>query len=393
MKILGINISHHGSSCLIEDGKVKFFLEDERTSRIKHYCVTENYLGFKTGKVPIYFLEDLLKHTNHIDYIVFSSFEREEEDIHTSDDFIIDQYLSRLEEGGITWGEVVFDSENHHIYHAANGFYGSGFDDAVSLVLDGGGGLYKNEEVMKKVTGGPDYFREVESIYRCNYSDGIQKVWQHYGFNSSSPESTSDVMPDDIFVHEEEKDVLSNSLSCGPLFNRLSYLLGFKDGGDSGKVMGMASYIMDLNDAQLSPYWWDECEWFVEENGVWVTSEDLSDGLADSDFPFDRNNFKTDFYLKCRVAKKLQDETFEHTARLIEKAIDLTGCKNIILSGGYAQNCLNNYRYLDILPEGVKLYVDPIANDSGTALGAAQWLYYKLTKSQEKNPLTTLYLS
>ena len=45
---------------------------------------------------------------------------------------------------------------------------------------------------------------------------------------------------------------------------------------------------------------------------------------------------------------------------LINKAVEISGCKNVVLSGGYALNCLNNYQYLDIDPE-INLYVDPVS--------------------------------
>ena len=96
--------------------------------------------------------------------------------------------------------------------------------------------------------------------------------------------------------------------------------------------------------------------------------------------------------VKADIANKLQEESLKHTKRLITKAVEISGCKNVVLSGGYFLNCLNNYQYLDIDPE-INIYIDPVCYDAGTALGAAKWLHYKLTKSTEKNPLTSLYLS
>ena len=76
--------------------------------------------------------------------------------------------------------------------------------------------------------------------------------------------------------------------------------------------------------------------------------------------------------MKADIANKLQEESLKHTKRLITKAVEISGCKNVVLSGGYALNCLNNYQYLDIDPE-INLYVDPVCYDAGTALGAAKW--------------------
>ena len=189
-------------------------------------------------------------------------------------------------------------------------------------------------------------------------------------------------------------------MSNGALFNLLAYELGFKDGDDSGKVMGMSSYYKSEDYSlyevypEEDPRWWRQIEWFEEINGVWVTSKELYDNFATMNhFPFERTSFELDdFMVKADIANKLQEETLKNTKRLITKAVEISGCKNVVLSGGYALNCLNNYQYLDIDPE-INLYVDPVCYDAGTALGAAKWLYYKLTKSTEKNPLTSLYLS
>lgn len=392
MKILGINISHHGSSCLIEDGEIKFFLEDERINKIKHYNPNDRdmHQSIRDGSLKIYFTEELLKYTDHVDYIIFSSFGRYGEVICDDDDTLIDLYLRRLEEVGFRWGEVVFEEHNHHVYHAANGFYGSEFDEAVALVLDGGGGLYPSQDNIDDLLGkdSPNCFREMESIFKLSYESGIETVWQHYGWNEGDPESAN-VRENEQFVCAYGNSVLSNTLSCGQLFNIFSWQLGFTDGSDAGKVMGLSSYNETYSE-QID--WWRSIDWFETMEGVRVTSENLHQKLLGNDsFSFDRTDFDPEtFYIKANIANKLQEETLNHTKTLINKAVELTGCKNVVLSGGYALNCLNNYGYLD---SDINLFVDPISNDAGTALGAAKWLYYKLTESKEKNPLKTLYLS
>ena len=39
-------------------------------------------------------------------------------------------------------------------------------------------------------------------------------------------------------------------------------------------------------------------------------------------------------------------------------------------------NCVANYEYLKHLPEGVKMFVDPLCQDAGTSVGLAKYLYY-----------------
>ena len=78
MKILGINISHHASrSCLLVDNEIKFLLEDERVNRIKSYCPGQNDSDlFMDDEYEIHFAEELFKYTTHLDYIIFSSYDR-----------------------------------------------------------------------------------------------------------------------------------------------------------------------------------------------------------------------------------------------------------------------------------------------------------------------------
>ena len=279
-----------------------------------------------------------------------------------------------MKKSGITWNEVIFEKDNHHIYHACSGFYGSEFDESVALILDGGGSIYQD---------GSD-FREVETIFKLDYKSGVQSLWKHH---TLAEQNTN------IFVENLNDNIISNSLSCGPMFNIFAYELGFSNGDDSGKVMGMSSYHKE-SEIKKEYRWWRDIDWFTEMNNIWVTSPELHYNLQNiNPFPYERlsKNYD-DFLIRCDIANKMQEETLNHTKRLIIKAVELSKCKNVVISGGYALNCLNNYQYLDIDRE-INLYVDPVCYDAGTSLGAAKWLYYKLTKSVEKNPLTSLYLS
>ena len=71
----------------------------------------------------------------------------------------------------------------------------------------------------------------------------------------------------------------------------------------------------------------------------------------------------------------------------------MTGNKNVVLSGGYALNCVANYYFLDELnKEDIKLYVEPVSNDAGTAIGAAMLQYHQTTKDKKVRPYAeTIY--
>ena len=60
-----------------------------------------------------------------------------------------------------------------------------------------------------------------------------------------------------------------------------------------------------------------------------------------------------------------------------------------MVSGGYGLNCVANYYYLETLREkGIKMYVEPVSNDAGTAMGAPMMFWYGLEDETKKAPNT-----
>lgn len=173
-------------------------------------------------------------------------------------------------------------------------------------------------------------------------------------------------------------------MSCGDLFNFVSCnLLGFKSGDESGKTMGLSSYYqkdfpVDLQD-----------EWFYELHDERVSNPKLFEYLQSLDhysFKVSEKNIDD----ASMISKKLQEETKKHTMYLIDKALSTTNSKNIVLSGGYFLNCVNNYEYKKSLPKYINVYIDPIPHDAGTALGSVQYLWFKLT-GKKVRPLANVF--
>ena len=93
------------------------------------------------------------------------------------------------------------------------------------------------------------------------------------------------------------------------------------------------------------------------------------------------------------AAWKLQDETQKAAMWWIRKAYEMTGNKNIVISGGYGLNCVANYEYLDGLKDlDLNIYVEPISSDAGTCIGAAMMFYKHQTQNSDKVPSSRLYL-
>jgi len=76
---------------------------------------------------------------------------------------------------------------------------------------------------------------------------------------------------------------------------------------------------------------------------------------------------------------------------LAKTAKKLTRSKNLVIAGGVGLNCVANYWYLESLrKDGINLFVEPVSNDAGTAIGAALLFYYGMSEDMTKRPLTTL---
>jgi len=91
------------------------------------------------------------------------------------------------------------------------------------------------------------------------------------------------------------------------------------------------------------------------------------------------------------LAFHIQKETEEQMYNLIQKAIDMTGEKNVVISGGFGLNCVANYKYVQRFPD-INFYIDPIAHDGGTAIGLAKYAWYNYSREMEIRPLKSVYL-
>jgi carbamoyltransferase len=101
----------------------------------------------------------------------------------------------------------------------------------------------------------------------------------------------------------------------------------------------------------------------------------------------DKNNFQS----LANFAYALQTQVQDHVAEEILDMLKQTNQKKLCLSGGFFLNCVSNYNLLKKLPKDVKIYVEPISSDAGTAIGAAKLAYYIQTGSKEIKKQNHIY--
>jgi len=180
------------------------------------------------------------------------------------------------------------------------------------------------------------------------------------GGGDDSAATVSTVQGDKIVEHWSSNDVM-----VGRLYQQVTLMLGLKPGQHEYKVMGLAPYSNEY---------------------VGKASLDLFRSINFVDGIEIKNSHKfRDLYFDVRdalegerfdgVAWGLQEYLEEILVKWIKNCISHFGIKNVILSGGVAQNIKACKKILEI-PELEKFWVGPISGDGSLAIGAA-WLGQK----------------
>jgi len=150
-----ISASEHDSSlCILDDEKVLLYVQEERISRIK-----------RDSNLPFSFLKLVKQYTKEIDNLILVNFS--DYGLKHNKSYNHNICLNYLNKDGVEIKNIELDSQQHHFYHASSAFYGSGFDDAICLIIG--------------------YFSEIPSAWDTNPSLDIGVVYgtitNHLGFH------------------------------------------------------------------------------------------------------------------------------------------------------------------------------------------------------------------
>jgi len=268
--------------------------------------------GYNLDKTEI--LQSILQKINFKpDMVCYASFGRNSQYSDTSDEKIIKIIQDQLKNP-----PYFFNIKEHHLYHAVAAFYFSSFKEAIAIVVDGGGSCKFQIP-----------YQEIESIYFID-NKSINPIYKHstcYKTDRSLnfPTNTWAIQ----FYKKGFLNKFSNESRGGIDFLNACEAIGYPGKGMyAGKVMGLSSYA------------------------------------------YTEKKFNLD-YEKVKIAKEVQEKTFNETCRLLDSVKDKSN--NIVLSGGYFLNCSNNFKYVKKYPK-LNFFVDPVPHDAGTAIGAA--VYY-----------------
>ena len=380
MNILAINPGHNGSAALVADGKLEVYIEEERMSRMKR--------DGNPYKAMIWLMNNY-----RIDKLIVCGNGSEQErhklpwTMENSYEALVRKFYPNV--------EVISFGHMHHLAHAASAFYGSGFDSAASLVVDGCGTFRRFPDIEDFPEKDKFIYFETESIYKCEWPDKIEEVWKRYGENHGPRIETSDTDADSAITLTKSYEAVSEWLGFGAI--------------EAGKTMGLAPYgrdddkIPDLfmegtlrGDKNVFIPAYPRCAYIDHNRYPYINAtKDVTRTEDGREFyPWHSDKTKVRDVHK-NLAWKIQKETQEMMCTYIEKAVDMTGEKNIVISGGYGLNVIANTYYQEKFPD-LNIYIDPICHDGGLSIGAAKFLSYQFAKTTdityEKDPLKNVYL-
>ncbi len=351
MKILGISCFYHdAAAALVVDGVLKAAASEERFTRIKHdpefpkhaadFCL--NKAGIEVGELDYAVFYD--KPFTKFDRILTGYMAQP---LKSYKSFLLAApiWLSRkLWTSQIIEKELGFKKDilflKHHLSHAAGAFFGSPFEEAAILTIDGVGewatasyGVGKNNKI--------ELFKEM-----------------HYPH------------------------------SLGLLYSAFTYYLGFQVNSAEYKVMGLAPYgkpeYQELIEKKLVHICDDgsifiNLDYFTFQFAQTMTGKKLEKLFGrprrESESPIEK--FHED------MAASIQAVTEKIVMKMAAHVREKTQQKQICLSGGVALNATANGK---LVKSGLfdEVYAQPAAGDAGGAVGAALYAHYMISGDNKK---------
>ena len=306
--ILGIHDGHNASACLIDDKNtnIKYAISEERFTRKK------NQRGFPKHSIE-YILNELSnnnynnenkynKDNNTVDLIAVGGMFRKGARLKALKNFQKKLNIPML-------------YFNHHLCHASL-YTLSNFKECLIFTIDGGGDA-------------------LSSTVSIGSKKGIEVIAQ------------SDLVD-----------------SVGDFYASITELLGFKPMEDEGKIMSLSSnyYNGDIDiDLKIIDY---DKNTKSFKNYLGVVGYEATRALKKI---FNLKNLNTDdFNSKVLISKYAQKTLEDVVLKMIDDFSKETGIKNIVFSGGVAQNVKLNKKIM----ENYNLYVPPFMGDEGLSVGA-----------------------
>ena len=369
--ICSISRGHNASTTLMVDGKIIFYLEEERLSR------------FKRDGTPLLGMAKVYEYVDHIDHLVVCHTHRSAPTVDWTTEDLYKSWMRKLCKRKTPY-KITFIDSIHHEMHSNIAFINSGFDSAAAVIADGAGSFLHIEAFENTIY-------EFESIYHVKKDLDTKTVYKHYGTDEPCGYMLLDreTQNPNLIITEFPgivKEYEAITRYCG--FNSI----------EAGKTMGLSPY--GEPNPEIPPMFvngFGNRNLFKPNypNGAYVIEDRYK--IIRDDYISHNGEVGTGEYTQVQkdLAYAIQKESEDQMCALIQKAHEMTGEKNIVICGGYGLNCVANYKFKQRFPN-LNIYVEPISHDGGTSMGGAYHVYYndyvKTGKESRKvEPPKTIY--
>lgn len=373
MYILGLNIGHNATACLLKDGKIISCVSEERFTRIK------NHSGVPFNAIK-YVLDNEKISPKELDYIVLDDHYGIE-----PDPKMVDRILNNFKRKGLKFkiaGKLFYNNPNlHHAYTSLKEI------------------LYRRKLRRKNAD-------EVRECLRQKLKIDTKKII-FIDHHLAHALSTCFNLPNNkktlIFTLDGEGSGYSASVnifdgknirtiarsrkaaSIGFLYGNFTICLGMRPLEHEFKVMGLAPYAKKDKVDEV---------YKMLNKILWV------DGLEFKS-AFEMVYSDQYFYDKLRftrfdnVAGGVQKLTEELILKWVKNAIDKTKIKDVAMSGGVFMNVKANQRVSE-MPEVNSIFCMPSAGDESNSIGSCFYGYKKYCEENnlkfEPKKIEDLYL-
>lgn len=376
MRIMGINsVFHDSAACLLSEGDLIAAAEEERFTQVRHAKVGTPYSSWILPFHAInYCLEQADMTISDLDHIAYSfqpslrffrnlpmiiravvtgKWERVAREIGC---WYFNQRVAKfLFEGAprnpsmrrrfVLAGTPKWKLHfvEHHLAHAASAFFVSPFEDAAILSADGIG---ETTCTLMAVGRG----KTIEKLKEIHYPHSLgffyEEITKFLGFQRN---------------HDEYKVMGLAAYGKPRFYEELKKLIALRPGGE---------YQVNIDFRRPSLFGAQELHGVLGSPRLWGSP--LTERHADI----------------AASAQKVLEEAVLH---LVEWLHTQTRLDTLCLAGGVALNCLMNERVR--AESGFRhVFVQPAANDAGTALGAALWVYHSLLGYPRSSVMEHAYL-
>ena len=350
MNILGIShlapstFGHYTSVAMLNDNSNLFAISEERLSRIK------NDGGYPSNSIQLCLNQNNLR-LDDIDNVVVG-FGLEKQYIGQK---MEEKFCSHAKDFG--YKKTAMERKNpifydHQYIHARIGYALSGFKKALVICLDGG------------------------------------------GVDNGEPNSGGIFLVDDGDIQPIKYFPMYHSL--GLTYGAITEICGFTMADGEGKTMTLAPMAENESKTDKEKIYRHMCKVFPDFKGTDVKSNGhvTLDGKILHDFVLydvldTRLLLLKRLYNKNLIAWAAQKRLEEIVIKIVNSAVDSTGIKNVVFSGGIFLNMIMNMKIQQEFGDKLNLFFNPISSDHGNAVGAALEHYYQETG---KNPIPS-YMS